>query len=104
MHVVDASGLSGRDPVADLRAVREEVRLWEAGLLDRPQVIVASKRDAVAEQDPLPALLAEAGALGIAVLRRLGGDRGRAPRAEARACLAAVRAAREVETVPAEPS
>jgi GTP-binding protein len=65
VHVVDASGLSGRDPVADLRAVREEVRRYEPALLERPQLIVASKRDAVAEDDPLPALRAEAAALGL---------------------------------------
>jgi GTPase len=65
VHVVDASGLSGRDPVADLRAVREEVRRYEPALLERPQLIVASKRDAVAEDDPLPALRVEAAALGL---------------------------------------
>ncbi len=30
LHVVDASGTSGRDPVEDLRPVRDEVRLWDA--------------------------------------------------------------------------
>jgi GTP-binding protein len=68
VHVVDASGLSGRDPVADLRAVREEVRQYEPALLERPQLVVATKRDAVAEADPLPALRAEAEALGLPVL------------------------------------
>jgi GTP-binding protein len=65
VHVVDSSGLSGRDPVEDLRAVREEVRRYGPALLERPQLIVASKRDAVAETDPLPALRAEAAALGL---------------------------------------
>jgi GTP-binding protein len=65
VHVVDASGLSGRDPVADLRAVREEVRRYAPALLERPQLVVASKRDAVAEADPLPSLRAEAEALGL---------------------------------------
>jgi GTPase len=65
VHVVDASGLSGRDPVADLLAVREEVRRFAPALLERPQLIVASKRDAVAETDPLPALTREAAALGL---------------------------------------
>jgi GTP-binding protein len=64
-HVVDASGLSGRDPVADLHAVRDEVRRWDASLLDRPQVVVASKRDAVADDDPLPSLRAAADTLGL---------------------------------------
>lgn len=68
VHVVDASGLSGRDPVADLRAVREEVRAYEPALLARPQLVVASKRDAVAETDPLPDLRAEAEALGLPLL------------------------------------
>jgi GTPase len=68
LHVVDASGLSGRDPVHDLRAVREEVREWNAEMLDRPQLVVATKRDALGEEDPLGALRAEAGALGLEVV------------------------------------
>jgi GTP-binding protein len=64
-HVVDASGASGRDPLADLAAVRDEVRLWNEALLARPQLIVATKRDAVLEPDPLPALAAEARRLGL---------------------------------------
>jgi len=68
LQVVDASGLSGRDPVADLRAVRDEVRAWNALLLDRPHLVAATKRDAVAADDPLPALVAEATALGTRVV------------------------------------
>jgi GTP-binding protein len=67
-HVVDASGAFGRDPVNDLHAVREEVRLWNEELLARPQLVVATKRDAVAGPDPLPALAAEARRLGLTVL------------------------------------
>jgi GTPase len=65
LHVVDASGLSGRDAVSDLRAVRDEVREWNAEMLERPQLVVATKRDALGEVDPLPALRAEARALGL---------------------------------------
>jgi GTP-binding protein len=67
VHVVDASGTSGRDPVADLRAVREEVRHWDPALLARPQIVVAAKRDAVSEPDPLAALEEEARRLGLEV-------------------------------------
>ena len=67
MHVVDASGTSGRDPVADLRAVREEVRHWDPALLERPQIVVAAKRDAVSVPDPLPTLQEEARRLGLEV-------------------------------------
>src|SRR5712691_11312506 len=67
VHVVDASGTSGRDPVADLRAVRDEVRHWDPALLERPQIVVAAKRDAVSEPDPLAALEEEARRIGLEV-------------------------------------
>ncbi len=68
LHVVDASGASGRDPAADLRAVREELRQWDEDLLSRPQLVVASKRDALVAPDLLNSLVAEASALGLEVL------------------------------------
>jgi len=68
LHVVDASGTSGRDPVEDLRLVREEVRRWSPALLERPQLVAASKRDALGEDDPLPALVAAAGREGLEVV------------------------------------
>ena len=69
LYVVDASGVSGRDAGADLRAVREEVRLWNAGLLERPQLVAASKRDLVAgDPDPLPGLMREAREQGLEVV------------------------------------
>jgi GTP-binding protein len=66
LHLVDASGL--QDPVQDLRAVRAEVGSWDPTLLERPQLVVATKRDAVSEPDPLPALEAEAARLGLELL------------------------------------
>ena len=64
---------------------------------------MASKRDAVAEEDPLPALRAEAEALGIAVFP-VSAVTGAGLLDLKRALLSTVRAAREAETVPAEPS
>lgn len=68
LHVVDASGHSGRDPAADLVAVREEVRAWNADLLERPQLVAATKRDAVdAPSDSLPSLVQVAREMGLEV-------------------------------------
>jgi GTPase len=67
VYVVDASGTSGRDPADDLRAVRDEVRQFDPALLERPQLVAASKRDAVTTPDPLPALVAAAAELGLPV-------------------------------------
>jgi GTP-binding protein len=56
LHVVDASGTGGREAAADLALAREEVRAWNPALLDRRQLVAATKRDVVAGDDPLPAL------------------------------------------------
>jgi GTP-binding protein len=68
VHVVDASGTDGRDPVADLRLAREEVRRWDHSMLTRPQIVAATKRDLAGENDPLPALRTEAASLGHEVV------------------------------------
>jgi len=67
LHVVDASG-TGEDPVAALKTVLGEVRLASPALLARPQLVAATKRDAVADADPLPRLRREAARLGLEVV------------------------------------
>ena len=68
LYVVDASGTNGRDPAADLRAVREELRLSHPDLLGRPQLVAATKQDAAATPEPLAALVAEADRVGLEVV------------------------------------
>jgi GTPase len=68
LHVVDASGSSGRDPASDLASVVEEVRRFDPSLLSRPQLVAASKRDLLGAEDGLPALAQEAQRLGFDVL------------------------------------
>jgi len=68
LHVVDASGTSGRDPAEDLALVREEVRRYAPALLERPQLVAATKRDLAAAGDPLPALRQAADDLGLEVV------------------------------------
>ena len=65
LHVVDASGANGRDPAADLRLVREEVLSYLPELLERPQLVAATKRDVEAAPDALPALERAAAKLGL---------------------------------------
>jgi GTP-binding protein len=68
LHVVDASGATGRDPAADLRLVREEVRSYLPELLERPQLVAATKRDLEGAEDALPALERAAAKLGLEVV------------------------------------
>lgn len=62
VHVVDAASTEGRDPVADIKAINEELQAYNPELLNRPQVIAANKIDAIytcpedGEEDPIERL------------------------------------------------
>lgn len=49
IHVVDAAGTEGRDPIADIRAINHELESFNPDLLKKPQVIAANKIDALYE-------------------------------------------------------
>jgi len=68
VHVIDASGTSGREPMADLLLAREEVERWDTSMLERPQVVAATKRDLAGAEDPLPVLREGAASLGLEVV------------------------------------
>ena len=43
IHVVDAAGTEGRDPIEDIYAINKELALYSEDLAKRPQVIAANK-------------------------------------------------------------
>lgn len=45
IHVVDVSGSEGRDPIADFKAINEELADYNSELAQRPQIVVANKTD-----------------------------------------------------------
>ncbi len=51
VHVVDISGIEGRDPVDDYRAIREELRQYNERLSLLPEIVVANKTDLVSDED-----------------------------------------------------
>lgn len=59
IHIVDAAGVEGRDPIADIYAINKELEAYNPELLKRPQVIAANKIDALynGENDDAIALL-----------------------------------------------
>ncbi len=70
IHIVDAAGTEGRDPVADVYAINKELESYNADISKRPQVIAANKIDAIYDvegNDPLAALKAEFEPKGIPV-------------------------------------
>ncbi len=50
IHVVDASGIEGRDPLDDFEAICRELELYNPELLLRPQVIAGNKSDLPSEK------------------------------------------------------
>ncbi|MBO4479245.1 MAG: GTPase ObgE [Clostridia bacterium] len=51
VHVVDISGIEGRDPVDDYRAIREELKQYNERLSLLPEIVVANKTDLVTEEN-----------------------------------------------------
>ena len=50
IHVVDAAGSEGRDPVTDFETINEELRRYNPELAERPQIVAANKTDAVTDE------------------------------------------------------
>ena len=45
IHVVDISGIEGRDPIEDFDKINDELKLYNEKLSTRPQIVVANKAD-----------------------------------------------------------
>jgi GTP-binding protein len=100
LHVVEASG--ARDPVADLRTVRDEILAWNPALFGRPQLVAASKRDVLVDLDPLPELERECARLGLPLVP-ISAVSGQGLLELKRALARMLAAARDAEALPPPP-
>jgi GTPase len=60
VYMVDVSSASGRDPADDLTVIRRELELFRAELLERPQLVAATKIDALDDEERVERLLTKA--------------------------------------------
>lgn len=69
IHVVDAAGSEGRDPVDDVYKINQELKAYNPDIAKRPQVIAANKTDLiyVEDEDPVQRLKEEFEPQGIKV-------------------------------------
>lgn len=71
IHVVDAAGTEGRDPVSDIDTINRELEAYQADLSKRVQVIAANKIDAIVrsgdEEDPVQRIRSEFEPKGVRV-------------------------------------
>ena len=56
LHVIDVSGIEGRDPVQDFYTINEELKSYSEKLSTRKQIIVANKIDVMQDDTGLKAL------------------------------------------------
>jgi GTP-binding protein len=61
IHIVDAAGVDGRDPLDDYRKINEELRLYDTRLASLVQVVVANKTDLPQAEEGLVSLQNELG-------------------------------------------
>lgn len=61
IHIVDAAGTEGRDPIEDIYAINKELEAYNADIAHRPQIIAANKIDAIYTdgEDPVARIKAE---------------------------------------------
>ncbi len=65
IHLVDASDMSGRDPVHDLDVVNGELRAFGESLTSKPQIVAGNKIDAVTDRKRIDDLRARCAAAGV---------------------------------------
>ncbi len=60
LHLVDVSSISGRDSLEDYEIINRELAAYNADLAERPQIVVATKIDALDEPERLERLREQA--------------------------------------------
>jgi GTP-binding protein len=66
VHVIDVSS-TGRDPVEDFLTIARELELYKADLMTKPQIVAASKMDALDDPARVEQIRAFCGARGLEV-------------------------------------
>ena len=69
VHLVDVSSATGRDPVSDLDIIRQELERFQPTLAAKPQIVAASKIDAVDDESRVTAVAKRAAELKLPFLR-----------------------------------
>jgi GTP-binding protein len=69
IHVIDVSGMSAREPEADLDVLRHELSRFNEDLANKPQLVAANKIDALTDESSIAPLEARAKALGLPFFR-----------------------------------
>jgi GTP-binding protein len=69
VHLVDVSGMSGRDPVQDFDAILQELRLFDPKVAAKPMIVAATKMDALDDAARVEALARHVSERGLPFLK-----------------------------------
>lgn len=67
IHVVDVSGIEGRNPIEDFDIINNELSKYDMALEERPQIVAANKTDIIQDEEAYKAFLDEMEKRGIEV-------------------------------------
>ncbi|MGL5256844.1 MAG: GTPase ObgE [Proteocatella sp.] len=68
VHIVDISGIEGRDPLDDFRKINAELEKFNPRLAKKPQIVAANKTDLLSDDEQLIAFKKELEAEGYTVI------------------------------------
>lgn len=57
VHVIDGASVEGRDPIADVYTINEELKKYGSDVANKPQIIVANKMDVCEDKEAVMAKL-----------------------------------------------
>ncbi len=67
IHVVDVSGIEGRNPIEDFDIINDELSKYDMSLEERPQIVAANKTDIIQNQEMYQAFIEEMKKRGIEI-------------------------------------
>lgn len=67
VHVLDVSGIEGRDPLEDFRLINNELEQYNKELAERPQIVALNKIDLLADQEQIVRVTEELNNMGYEV-------------------------------------
>ena len=102
LHIVDISGIEGRDPFEDFKLINEELKKYKLDLTDRPQIVVMNKVDLLFEKDALDEFRKKVNELGFNDVYAMSAATGEGVEEVMKACAEKLQSIPVLETIYSE--
>lgn len=99
LHIVDISGIEGRDPLHDFKLINEELKKYKLDLTDRPQIVVMNKVDLLFDKSDLDEFKQKVNELGYSEVYAMSAATGEGVEEIMKVCAEKLQSIPIVETV-----